>query len=263
MIRSLYSAASGMLAQQTNIDVISNNLANVNTTGFKGSTPMFEDLLYDTQKQPGTVLGTGDTTPGSVAIGYGTKVTATARDDSQGEMVANTSQLAMAISGRGYFKVQLADGSGTNAYTRDGSFTQNSNGEIVTNDGLKLVGAPTIPTGTKSIGISPDGVISFTDANGVTATAGQITLSDFINPNGLAAQGSNVYTETPASGTATDGKPGLNGLGSVQQFFTENSNVSVVNEMVRMIQAQRAYEVNSKAIQAADNMMQQADNLRQ
>jgi len=263
MIRSLYSAASGMLAQQTNIDVIANNLANVNTPGFKGSTPQFEDLLYDTQKQPGTTLGSGEKTPDSLAVGYGTKVVSTARDFTQGEFVAGDAQYSLAISGRGFFKVLMADGSGTNAYTRAGNFTLNANGEIVTQDGAKLVGAPTIPTGTQSVAIGTDGTVTLTDSTGATTNAGQITLSDFINPNGLKAQGNNLFTETDASGTPTEGKPGLQGLGSLQQGYVENSNVSVVNEMVKMITAQRAYEVNSKAIQAADNMMQQADNLRQ
>jgi flagellar basal-body rod protein FlgG len=263
MIRSLYSAASGMQAQQTNIDVISNNLANVNTPGFKGSTVQFEDLLYDTQKQPGAVLGNGSNTPGSLTIGYGTKAVATVPDFTQGEMVQQTgSPLAMAISGTGFFKVELADGSGNNAYTRNGSFTANQNGEIVTTDGLKLVGAPQIPTGTTGISIANDGTITLT-VNGQTQNAGQIALSQFINPGGLANYGSGLFTETQASGAPQDGTPLQNGLGSIQQGYLENSNVQVVTQMVQMIQAQRAYEVNSKAIQAADQMMQQADNLRQ
>jgi len=262
MIRSLYSAASGMQAQQTNIDVIANNLANVNTPGFKASTPQFEDLLYDTQKQPGAILGTGDATPQSLAIGYGTKVTSTSRDFTQGEMVSTGDQYNMSIQGRGFFKVLLADGSGNFGYTRAGNFTLNGNGEIVTPDGLKLVGAPTIPNGTKGVSISQDGVITLTDQTGATTNAGQLTISDFINPNGLRAEGGNYFTETTASGTVIDAKPGSNGMGYLQQSYVENSNVSVVSEMVKMIQAQRAYEVNSKAIQAADDMMQQADNLR-
>lgn len=263
MIRSLYSAASGMQAQQTNIDVISNNLANVNTPGFKGSTVQFEDLMYDTQKQPGAVLGNGSNTPGSLTIGYGTKAVATVPDLTQGSLVQQTgSPLAMAIAGTGFFKVELADGSGTNAYTRNGAFTANQNGEIVTNDGLKLVGAPQIPTGATNIGVSNDGTITI-QVNGATQNAGQIQLSQFINPGGLSNYGNGLFTETQASGAPQDGTPLQNGLGSIQQGYLEGSNVQVVTQMVQMIQAQRAYEVNSKSIQAADQMLQQADNLRQ
>ena len=263
MMRALYSAASGMQAQQTNIDVISNNLANVNTTGFKGSSPQFEDLLYDTEKQPGAVLGNGQNTPSSFTVGYGTKITTTSRDLTQGELTQTSAPLDMAIQGRGFFQVELADGSGTLAYTRAGSFTQNQNGEIVTNDGLQLVGAPQVPNGTTAITIGQDGTITYL-VNGQTQNAGQIQLTDFINPNGLDnSLGGNLYLETTASGSPITGKPEVNGLGSVNQGYLENSNVSVVTQMVNMIQAQRAYEVNSKTIQAADNMMQQADNLRQ
>ena len=265
MIRSLYSASSGMQAQQTKIDVIANNLANVSTPGFKGSTVQFEELLYDTIKEPGTGLGNGGTTPGSVSIGYGTKEVATPMDMTDGEMMAANGggyNLNLAIHGQGFFKVELADGSGTNAYTRNGSLTTNPNGEIVTNDGLKLVGAPTIPPGTTSVKIATDGTVSLISASGTT-TAGKIGLTNFINPQGLKPLGGGLLGESPASGTPQEGVAGLAGFGSINQGYLENSNVSVVTQMVQMIQAQRAYEVNSKAIQAADQMMQQADNIKQ
>ncbi len=263
MIRSLYSAASGMEAQQTNIDVIANNLANVNTPGFKGGSLQFEDLLYDTEKQPGAILANGANTPGSLEVGYGVKQVATATDFSQGEMVQTGGQLDLAINGQGFFEVELADGSGQDAYTRNGSFKLNQNGEIVTNDGLQLVGAPQIAQGTTQITISQDGTIT-TTVNGATQNVGQLNLTNFINPNGLdKSLGGGLYLQTTASGTPVQGKPLLDGLGSIQQGYQENSNVQVVTQMVQMIQAQRAYEVNSKAIQAADQMLQTANNLRQ
>ncbi|MDE1171520.1 MAG: flagellar basal-body rod protein FlgG [Verrucomicrobium sp.] len=264
MIRSLYSAASGMQAQQTNIDVISNNLANVNTPGFKGSSAQFEDLLYDVEKQPGAILGNGSNTPGSLSVGYGTKLVATNMDMTQGEMVQQSgSQLSLAIQGNGFFQVQLADGSGLNAYTRNGSFQVNQSGQIVTNDGLVLVGAPQVPQGVTQISVSQDGTFTF-QVNGQTQNGGQVQLTQFINPQGLDNHlGGGLFLQTTASGPQLQGKPMTNGLGSIQQGYIENSNVQVVTQMVQMIQAQRAYEVNAKSIQAADQMMQQADNLRQ
>jgi flagellar basal-body rod protein FlgG len=261
MIRSLYSAASGMQSEQTNIDVIANNLANVNTTGFKKSLVLFEDVLYQTDKQPAARLANGANTPGSLQIGFGSKPVATAKNFSQGDLVNTGNIYDLAIQGRGFFKVELADGSGLDAYTRDGSFKLNQNGQIVTNDGLTVVGLPQIPQGTTDVTIGPNGIIT-TTTNNQQQQLGQVNISDFINPDGLKQIGGNLYTETDASGPPQDGPPGLEGRGTLQQNYLENSNVRVVDEMVRLIQAQRAYEVNSKTIQAADEMMSQANNLR-
>jgi flagellar basal-body rod protein FlgG len=261
MIRSLYSSASGMQSQQTNIDVIANNLSNVSTAGFKKSMVLFEDIMYQTEKQPGARLANGANTPGSLQIGFGSKPVATAKSFVQGDLIRSENQLDLAIQGRGFFKVELADGSGLEAYTRDGSFKLNQNGEIVTNQGLSVTGLPQVPQGTTDISISSDGTITVT-TNGQQQQLGNINLSDFPNPDGLRQMGNNLYTETDASGAPIEGQPSLEGRGSLAQGYLENSNVRVVEEMVRLIQAQRAYEVNSKSIQAADEMMGQANNLR-
>lgn len=261
MIRSLYSAASGMQSQQTNIDVIANNLANVNTTGFKKSLVLFEDILYQTDKQPAARLANGANTPGSLQVGFGSRPIATGKNFSEGDLISTGNQYDVAIQGRGFFKVELADGSGLNAYTRDGSFKLNQNGQIVTNQGLVVVGLPQVPQGTTDVTIGPNGIIT-TTTNNQTQQLGQIVIDDFQNPDGLRQIGGNLYTETDASGAPLEGQPGLEGRGTLLQGYLENSNVRVVDEMVRLIQAQRAYEVNSKTIQAADEMMSLANNLK-
>jgi flagellar basal-body rod protein FlgG len=259
MLRALYSSASGMEAQQLNLDVISNNLANVNTTGFKKSKIEFQDLLYDTTRAPGAEQSGGNQLPTGLQIGHGSRVVATSKIFTEGELTSTGEKLDMAIQGDGFFQVTMPDG--TLAFTRDGAMKTSSNGQITTSDGLPVQsGFQPIPVGTTGITISPDGTVSLSSASGVTNF--QIQLFRFANPSGLQSIGRNLYVETPASGTAETGTPNQSGFGSLQQGFLEMSNVKVVEEMVNMIVAQRAYEVNSKAVQASDEMMQQSNNLR-
>lgn len=259
MLRALYSAATGMESQQLNLDVISNNLANVNTTGYKKSNIEFQDLLYDTVRAPGADQGNGAQLPTGMSIGHGTRVVATNKVFTEGELTSTGERLDLAIQGDGFFQVTMPDG--TLAYTRDGSFKTNSQGQIVTSDGLPVQnGFQPIPSGTTSVSISTSGQVTTTGANGTQTS--QVTLVRFANPAGLQAVGGNLFVETPASGTPETGNPGAAGFGTLQQGYLESSNVSVVQEMVNMITAQRAYEINSKAVQAADEMMQQSDNLK-
>ena len=259
MLRALYSAAAGMQSQQMNLDNISNNLANVNTTGFKVSKLQFQDLLYQTTRAAGSDQGGGNQLPSSLQIGSGSSMSATERIFTQGSLSNTGGNLDIAIQGNGFFQVQMPDGS--LAYTRDGSFRTNSTGIIVTADGYPVQGGfQPVPSGSTNISISAGGQVSVTTASGKTAS--QIQLARFTNPGGLEALGHNLYKETTASGTAELGDPQQNGFGEVQQGFLELSNVSVVQEMVNLILAQRAYEVNSKAVQAADEMMQQSNNLQ-
>ena len=259
MLRALYSAAAGMESQQMNLDVISNNLANVNTTGFKMSKLQFQDLLYQTTRAAGADQGAGNQLPESLQIGQGSTPISTERIFTQGNLTQTGGNLDIAIQGNGFFEVQLPDG--TRAYTRDGSFKSNSQGTIVTSDGYPVQGGfQPVPSGTTNITISASGQVTYTTPSG--ATNSQIQLARFNNPGGLDAVGHNLYKETSASGTAELGTPAQNGFGEVQQGYLEGSNVSVVQEMVNLILAQRAYEVNSKAVQAADQMMQQSNNLQ-
>jgi flagellar basal-body rod protein FlgG len=259
MLRALYSAAAGMESQQMNLDVISNNLANVNTTGFKESKLEFQDLLYQTTRAAGSQQGGGNVLPGSLQIGQGSIPVSTERIFTQGDLSQTGGNLDIAIQGQGFFQVQMPDGS--QAYTRDGSFKTNAQGQIVTSDGYPVQGGfEPVPTGTTNITISASGAVTYTTPSGVTSS--QIQLANFNNPGGLQAVGHNLYTETTASGTALLGEPTQNGLGELQQGYLELSNVSVVQEMVNLILAQRAYEVNSKAVQAADQMMQDSNNLQ-
>lgn len=258
MLRALYSAAAGMESQQLNLDVISNNLANVNTTGYKESKLQFQDLLYQTTRAAGSQQGGGNELPGSLQIGQGAIPVATERVFTQGDLSQTGGNLDIAIQGSGFFQVQMPDG--TLAYTRDGAFKTNAQGQIVTSDGYPVQGGfQPVPEGTTNITISASGAVTYTTASGTTSS--QIQLANFNNPGGLQAIGQNLYTETDASGTAILGEPTQNGLGELQQGYLELSNVSVVQEMVNLILAQRAYEVNSKAVQAADQMMQDSNNL--
>ncbi|MGO8697722.1 MAG: flagellar basal-body rod protein FlgG [Limisphaerales bacterium] len=258
MVRSLYSAAAGMESQQLNLDVISNNLANVNTTGFKKSKIEFQDLLYETTRTPGADQGSGNLLPTGLQIGHGSRAVATSKVFTEGELTQTGERLDIAIQGDGFFQVQMPDG--TLAYTRDGALKTSSTGQITTSDGLPVQGGfQPVPSGTTGVTISPDGEIATT---GASSSNFQVTLVRFANPAGLQSVGRNLYIETPASGTPETGTPNQAGFGSLQQGFLEMSNVKVVEEMVNMIVAQRAYEVNSKAVQAADEMMQQSDNLR-
>ncbi len=259
MLRALYSSAAGMQSQQVNLDVIANNLANVNTTGFKKSKPEFQDLLYQNTRQAGAEQGSGAQLPTGVQIGHGSDLVATNRIFTPGEMSQTGNDLDVAIYGNGFFEVTMPDG--TRAYTRDGSLKRSAQGEIVTSSGYRLAGGwQNIPP-ESSVTISPNGEITLTNPNGEQSSF-QIQLSRFQNPAGLRALGHNLYVETQASGTAETGTPGENGYGTLQQSYVELSNVKVVEEMVNMILAQRAYEVNSKAVQAADEMMQMSNNMR-
>ncbi len=260
MIRALWTSANGMEAQQMNLDVIANNLANVNTAGFKKSNIEFQEMMYDTAKTPGANTSTSSTTPSGIQVGYGTKPVATERNFSQGNLQQTSNTYDVAIQGSGFFKITMPDG--TFSYTRDGSFLVNSQGQLVTNQGYLVTGVGQISPQATNVAIGSDGTISAT-VNNQVVTISPITISTFPNPQGLNSLGNNLYQETLASGNAVDGQtPGTNGIGTLQQGFIETSNVQVVEEMVNMIQAQRAYEINSKANQASDDMMSMADNLR-
>ncbi|HSI21716.1 MAG TPA: flagellar basal-body rod protein FlgG [Methylophilaceae bacterium] len=254
MLRSLWIAKTGMESQQINIDVISNNLANVSTNGFKRSRPVFEDLIYQTLRQPGSQASQQTQVPSGLQIGLGARPVATERIFLQGNLQQTGNTLDMAIQGNGFFQVQLPDG--TLAYTRDGAFQVNSEGTVVTANGDILQPQITIPADAVSIDIAQDGTVTITQPGNTTTTQGPIQLTNFINPAGLQSVGDNLYLETVASGTPNASNPGLNGLGTLQQGFVETSNVNVVEELINMIQAQRAYEINSKSIQASDQMLQ-------
>lgn len=254
MLRSLWIAKTGMEAQQTNIDVISNNLANVSTNGFKQSRPVFEDLIYQTLRQPGAQASQQSQVPSGLQIGTGARPVATERIFLQGNLQQTGNSLDLAIQGNGFFQIQLADG--TLAYTRDGSFQVNSDGTVVTANGDILQPQITVPADAISLTVAKDGTVSITQSGNTISTQGPIQLTNFINPAGLQSVGDNLFVETVASGTANTANAGLNGLGTINGGFVETSNVSVVNELINMIQAQRAYEINSKAIQASDQMLQ-------
>lgn len=259
MLRALYSSAAGMQSQQTNLDVIANNLANVNTTGFKKVKAEFQDLLYQTSRAAGSDQGGGNTLPTSLQIGHGSRLISTAKVFTNGELTQTGERMDVAIQGDGFFEVQLADG--TQAYTRDGALKVASDGRITTSDGLPLQGGwQPIPPGTEQINIAPNGTVTTKGSGGIQTF--QVQLVRFANPAGLEAAGRNLYKETGASGTPEIGNPAENGYGELQQGYLEMSNVKVVEEMVNMILAQRAYEVNSKAVQTADEMMQLSNNLR-
>jgi flagellar basal-body rod protein FlgG len=259
MIRALYSSASGMQSQQMNLDVISNNLANVNTSGFKKSKIEFQDLLYSTQRAPGAEQGNNTQLPTGIQVGHGARPVATARIFTEGDLSKTDSKFDVAINGDGFFEVTLPDGTGR-GFTRDGAFKPDGNGRFITSDGLILQGGfQALPPGTTEVSISPTGLVTTTGSSGTQSF--QIQLARFANPGGLESLGGNVYRETTASGTAELGQPGQGGFGSLQQGYLEMSNVKVVEEMVNMIVAQRAYEVNSKAVQASEEMMKIANNL--
>ena len=258
MLRALYSAAAGMESQQMNLDVISNNLSNVNTTGFKKSKIEFQELLYQTTRAPGSEQGSGNQLPTGIQVGEGSRPVATARIFTSGELSHTGEQLDVAISGDGFFEVQNPDG--TRSYTRDGAFKKSSDGRIVTSDGLPLQGGfQPVPAGTTNITIGSNGDVTYSGPNGNTSF--QVQLVRFTNPAGLESMGSNLFRETTASGPPELGTPGQNGFGQLNQSYLEMSNVKVVEEMVNLILAQRAYEVNSKAVQSADEMMQISNNL--
>lgn len=261
MIRSLWTAASGMQAQSTNIDVIANNLSNVNTAGFKRSRAEFQDLLYETTRPPGVTSASGNQVPTGIQIGHGTRTSATQKLFIQGNFEHTENDLDMAIEGEGFFQITQANGE--IAYSRAGDFKLDSEGRIVTSDGMALEPEITIPTDALSVSIATDGTVSVLQSGQTEpAEVGSIQLARFVNPAGLENIGRNLYIQTQASGEPTTGAPGEDSFGTVAQGYLEMSNVSVVDEMVNMITAQRAYEINSKAIQAADDMLQTANNLK-
>ena len=256
---SLYSAATGMEAQQMNLNTIANNLANVNTPGFKRSKIEFQDLLYQKPRSSGTDSGGGNLRPTGVEVGNGARVAATSKVFTQGQLTATGEKLDLAIQGDGFFEVQRPDR--TIGYTRDGSFKLNAQGQVVTLDGLPVLsGFQAIPAGSTAVTIAETGAVSVQSANGTQTF--RITLTRFGNPSGLRSLGGNLYEESPASGTPEAGLPGENGFGRTIQGYTEASNVNIVEEMVALIVAQRAYEINSKSIQASDEMMQNVASMK-
>ncbi|MCX7193999.1 MAG: flagellar basal-body rod protein FlgG [Proteobacteria bacterium] len=255
MIRSLWISKTGLDAQQTQMDTIANNLANVSTNGFKRSRAVFEDLLYQTIRQPGAQSSQQTQIPSGLQIGTGVRPVAAERIHTQGNLQQTGNQLDVAINGSGFFQVLMPDG--TTGYTRDGSFQQNAQGQMVTSSGFPVQPAITLPANAITVTIGQDGVVSVTQP-GVAAPVqvGSMQLATFINPAGLQSQGQNLYQETASSGTPSTNVPGSNGSGTLSQNYVETSNVNVVEEMVNMIQTQRAYEINSKSITTSDQMLQ-------
>jgi len=259
--RSLYIAATGMQAQQSQMDVISNNLANVSTNGFKGSRAVFEDLMYQTLRQPGANSTQQTELPSGSQVGTGVQQVATERLYTQGNLQQTGNSKDVAINGGGFFQVLMPDG--TNAYTRDGSFQTNAQGQLVTSSGYQVIPAITIPQNATSLTIGKDGTVSITQAGSTNSVQiGSLQLTTFINPTGLEAKGENLFAETASSGAPNVSQPGLNGAGVLNQGFIETSNVNVVQELVNMIQTQRAYEINSKAVTTSDQMLQTVTQMK-
>ncbi len=260
MIRSLWISKTGLEAQQVQMDVIANNLANVSTNGFKRARAVFEDLLYQTLRQPGAQSSQQTQLPSGLQIGTGVRPVATERIFTQGNLQQTGNMRDVAIQGNGFFQVLLPDG--TTAYTRDGSFQSDAQGQLVTSSGFHVQPAITIPPNTLSITIARDGTVSVVvPGTSAPTQVGSIQLVNFINPVGLQSFGENLYLQTASSGTPNSNTPGTNGLGLLSQGYVETSNVNVVEELVNMIQTQRAYEINSKAIQTSDQMLQKLAQL--
>jgi flagellar basal-body rod protein FlgG len=261
MIRSLWTSATGMQAQELNIDVISNNLANVNTSGFKKGRAEFQDLLYEMLRPAGAASSQDTTVPTGIQLGHGVRPSAVQKIFTGGDLQNTKNELDWAIEGDGFFQIELPNGE--TAYSRAGEFKLDADGRIVNPDGFLLVPEISVPTNTVSINVGMDGTVSVIQADDSTPVEiGTIQLARFINPAGLRSLGRNLYSPTEASGAEIVGTPGENGFGTIAQGFLEMSNVSVVDEMVNMITAQRAYEINSKVIQTADDMLQMANNLK-
>jgi flagellar basal-body rod protein FlgG len=261
--RALRTAASGMFAQQVNIEVISNNIANVNTNGFKKNKAEFEDLMYqEVQVHPQTspTPGIEENSSNKIMVGNGVQNSSTDKIFKQGDIVNTNNQLDMAIQGDGFFQIRKPDGS--YVYTRDGSFKLNADGEITTNGGLVLEPGLTVDQNVTSLSISKDGTVEAEDTGGGKFVLGNIELVKFLNPAGLKPLGDNLYSETDASGAPLLGTPGQEGFGDIHQGFLESSNVDIVEEMIAMIAAQRAYEMNSKTVQTVEDMMSTANNLK-
>ncbi|WP_180528327.1 flagellar basal-body rod protein FlgG [Helicobacter pylori] len=261
MLRSLYSATSGMLAQQTHIDTTSNNIANVNTAGFKKSRADFNDLFYQAMQYAGTNTSNTTLSPDGMEVGLGVRPSAITKMFSQGSPKETENNLDVAITGKGFFQVQLPDG--TTAYTRSGNFKLDEQGNLVTSEGYLLIPQITLPEDTTQVNIGVDGTVSVTQGLQTTSNViGQITLANFVNPAGLHSMGDNLFSITNASGEAIVGNPDSQGLGKLRQGFLELSNVRLVEEMTDLITAQRAYEANSKSIQTADAMLQTVNSLK-
>ncbi|HMK42645.1 MAG TPA: flagellar basal-body rod protein FlgG [Dissulfurispiraceae bacterium] len=255
MIRSLFTAATGMETQSLNVDVISNNLANVNTTGYKKSRAEFQDLLYQTARTPGATSSEGNQYPAGIQVGLGARPVAIQKIFTQGDFVTTGNTLDLVIEGDGFFQVTRPDG--TIAYSRAGSFKLDKDGRIVNGDGYPLEPAITVPSDTTNITISTDGIITILEAGNTTPVQlGTIEISRFTNPAGLLAIGKNLFLETDASGSPITGTPATEGRGTIQQGFLENSNVNVVEELANLIIAQRAFDANSKSVQTSDEMLQ-------
>jgi flagellar basal-body rod protein FlgG len=261
MIRSLWTSATGMQAQELNIDVIANNLANVNTSGFKKSRAEFQDLLYESMRAAGSASSQNTIVPTGIQLGHGTRPAAVQKMFTQGDFQNTTNELDWAIEGDGFFQIEIPNGD--TSYSRSGEFKLDAGGRIVNPDGFPLVPEMTVPLDTISITVGMDGTVSVIEAGDATPTEiGTLQLARFVNPAGLRSLGKNLYAPTEASGNEITGTAGENGFGTIAQGFLEMSNVSVVDEMVSMITAQRAYETNSKVIQTADDMLQMANNLK-
>lgn len=260
MINSLMIAKTGMTAQQTQLDVISNNLANVSTFGFKRSRAVFEDLMYQNLRQVGANAAEQAELPTGLQVGLGVRTVATSRNFTQGSLQQSGNALDVAVNGSGFFQIEMPDG--TTAYTRDGSFQLDSQGRLVTSSGFPLTAGITLPAETESITVSSDGIVT-AKLPGQTQPqqVGQIELANFVNPAGLEPMGQNLFRESVASGAPVNGMPGTTGMGVLMQGYTEQSNVNVVQELVDMIQTQRAYEMNSKSIQTSDQMLQKLSQL--
>ncbi len=260
MIRSLWISKTGLEAQQTQMDVISNNLANVSTTGFKRSRAVFEDLLYQNLRQPGAQSSQQSQIPSGLQIGTGVRPIAAERIHTQGNLQQTSNKLDVAIQGAGFLQVLLPDG--TTGYTRDGSLQTDNQGQLVTSNGYVVQPAMTIPANATTVTIALDGVVTVTQP-GATAPVqvGSMQVASFINPSGLESMGQNLYLETASSGTPSTNVPGTNGTGTISQGYVETSNVNVVEELVNMIQIQRAYEINSKAITTSDQMLQKLSQI--
>jgi flagellar basal-body rod protein FlgG len=260
MINSLWISKTGMEAQQTQLDVISNNLANVSTNGFKKSHAVFEDLMYQNLRQVGSSTSEQSTLPTGLQVGLGVRTVATARSFAQGNLQQTSNNLDVAVQGNGFFQLTMPDG--TIGYTRDGSFQIDNQGRIVNSNGLPIAGGITVPANATAVTISADGAVSATIPGTLAPQSiGTISLASFVNPAGLEPKGQNIYGESAASGQPNVGTAGANGLGTLMQGFVETSNVNVVQELVTMIQTQRAYEMNSKAIQTSDQMLQKLGQL--
>ena len=260
MIRSLWIAKTGLDAQQTQLDVLSNNLANVSTNGFKRARAVFEDLLYQTMRQPGAQSSQQTTIPSGLQLGTGARPIATEKIHTQGSLTQTSNPLDMAINGQGYFQIQMPDG--TLSYTRDGAFQKDATGQLVTSSGYPLSPALTVPANAVSVTVGRDGVVSVLQAGTTVPTQiGTIQLAGFVNPGGLQSTGENLFIETASSGTPTPNTPGTNGTGFLNQGYVETSNVNIAEELVNMIQSQRAYEINSRVISTSDQMLAKLSQL--